>query len=75
MFCYRKIVLWRCQKKSQMTTKKFQTIIQSKKELKWIPIIANADFWHTNPLFTFPIWWKGKIIAKNGEVKIEILEH
>jgi muramoyltetrapeptide carboxypeptidase LdcA involved in peptidoglycan recycling len=30
-------------------------IIQTKKELAHIPVIANVDFGHTNPIITFPI--------------------
>ena len=32
-----------------------QEMIASKPELAHIPIIANASFGHTTPIFTFPI--------------------
>jgi muramoyltetrapeptide carboxypeptidase len=38
-----------------MTIEKLRYIISTKEELKMIPVIANADFGHTNPMITFPI--------------------
>ena len=55
------IVIWRFQKNNKMTKELFKKIIDSKVELKNIPIIWNIDFWHTTPFFTFPIWWRVKI--------------
>jgi muramoyltetrapeptide carboxypeptidase LdcA involved in peptidoglycan recycling len=49
-------------------------IVKTKKELNNIPIIANADFGHTTPIFTFPIGGKVKIEATLNSATIEILE-
>ena len=68
------IVIGRFQKKAEMSIEKLKYIIQTKKELKSIPIIANADFGHSNPFITFPIGGTVKISALN-KVKIEILNH
>ena len=40
-----------------------------------IPVIAEADFGHTTPQFTFPIGGRGKLSAVNGKVSFTILEH
>lgn len=69
------IVIGRFQKKSEMTLEKIKYIISTKKELEYIPVISNADFGHTTPMITFPIGGKAKMYAKNGKVKLEILEH
>ncbi len=69
------IVIGRFQKKVEMTTEKLKFIIQTKKELKSIPVIANADFGHSNPFITFPIGGTVKISALKGKTKIEILKH
>jgi muramoyltetrapeptide carboxypeptidase len=69
------IVIGRFQKKAEMTIDKLKFIIQTKKELKSIPVIANADFGHSNPLVTFPIGGKVKISALKGKAIIEILTH
>jgi len=68
------IVFGRFQKKAEMTIEKLKYIIQTKKELKSIPIIANADFGHSNPFITFPIGGTVKMSTK-GKAKIEILKH
>lgn len=75
-FCWVKwIVIWRTQPGTDMTREKMEYIISTKKELKNIPVIANVDFWHTNQLITFPIWWTAKIISDKSNPSIEILIH
>ncbi|MCR4329706.1 MAG: LD-carboxypeptidase [Candidatus Roizmanbacteria bacterium] len=70
----RGIVIGRFQKASNMTNNLLQQIINSKKELRDIPVIAQADFGHTDPKFTFPVGGYAKILA--GEhLRIEITEH
>lgn len=56
------VVIGRCQKNSEMNVDKWKMLLGTKKELKDIPIIINADFGHTTPIFTFPI---------GGDVKID----
>lgn len=51
----RGMVLGRFQIESKITTELLQIIIDTKRELTNIPVIAHADFGHTLPLFTFPI--------------------
>jgi len=70
----RGIVIGRFQKKSHITQTSLQRVISTKKALENIPIVANADFWHTSPIVTFPIWGMVRLeIAES--VKIKILEH
>jgi muramoyltetrapeptide carboxypeptidase LdcA involved in peptidoglycan recycling len=69
------IVFGRFQKKAEMTIEKLKYIIQTKKELKSIPIVANVDFGHSNPFITFPIGGTVKISALKNKVQIEILKH
>ena len=69
------VVVGRFQKKAEMTLEKLKFIIQTKKELKSMPIIANADFGHSNPFITFPIGGTVKISTLKGKAKIEILKH
>lgn len=51
----RGIVLGRAEKSCDMTPQKWEMMIKNKEELKNIPVIADADFGHTTPIFTFPI--------------------
>jgi len=50
-------------------------MIRGKEELKSIPVIANADFGHTTPQFTFPIGGKGRLAVADGKVSFTVLEH
>jgi muramoyltetrapeptide carboxypeptidase LdcA involved in peptidoglycan recycling len=69
------IVIGRFQKKSEMNIDKLKYIISTKKELDNIPVIVDADFGHTTPIFTFPIGGKARMYAKGNEVKLEMIEH
>lgn len=69
------IIIGRFQKKTDITIEKLKYILKTKEELKSIPIIANVDFGHTNPLITFPIWGTVKILAQDDEATIEIINH
>lgn len=66
------IVLGRAEKASEMTHEKWKAIIQNKQELTNVPVIADADFGHTTPIFTFPIGGMAKLIANDNELKLTI---
>ena len=66
------IVFGRAQLGSKMTNEKWKLMIKTKEKLKNIPIIINADFGHTTPIFTFPIGGKCYLEAMNNKVKIII---
>ncbi|WP_404302341.1 S66 peptidase family protein [Paenibacillus sp. DP01] len=68
------IIIGRFQKASHMTEELLRQIICSKRELASIPVIADVDFGHTTPQFTYPIGGKVLIRARNGRVGIEICE-
>lgn len=69
------IVIWRFQNKSTIDRNLLEKIISTKKELKKLPIIANVNFGHTNPICTFPIGGVCRIVAQEGKNKIDILTH
>jgi len=70
----RGILIGRFEKKFNIDLEKLKFIINTKSELKNIPIIANADFGHTNPIFTFPVGGWCEMSASKGSVKIELFE-
>ena len=43
-------------------------MIASKPELAHIPIIANASFGHTTPIFTFPIGGRAKLFLTRKNI-------
>lgn len=71
----RGIVIGRFESKSGMTLEKLRKIIQTKKELEHLPVIANVDFGHTTPMITFPIGGTVELEAYKGKAKINIIEH
>jgi len=68
------LVLGRFQENTEMTLEKLKYIIETKKELQNMPIIANVDFGHTNPLFTFPIGGTASLKVSD-EVELKIIKH
>lgn len=69
------MVIGRFEIKSKITREKLMAIIKSKKELVNMPVIADADFGHTQPMITFPIGGEAKISASGSSIKIEITKH
>jgi muramoyltetrapeptide carboxypeptidase LdcA involved in peptidoglycan recycling len=49
--------------------------MQTKRGLTGIPIIANADFGHTNPIFTFPVGGTARLEASENIIKLTIVSH
>lgn len=71
----RGLVLGRFQKTSGITDEKIHALITSKPELQGLPVMANVDFGHTDPLITFPIGGQVKIVANEKDSKITIVKH
>ena len=69
------IVIGKFQKKVDINIEKLKYIISSKKELANIPIIANVNFGHTNPIITFPIGGRGSLKVKDNQIELKISEH
>lgn len=69
------IVIGRFEKKTKMTNDLLQKIIKTKKELTNLPVIANVDFGHTDPIITFPVGGATKINVTTSKSTIEINEH
>lgn len=66
------LIIGRFQKKTGINFNKLKYIIESKKELKGIPIIANVNFGHTNPIITFPIGGTVSLkVTDNVDLKIK----
>ncbi len=66
------IVLGRAEKSSDMNAEKWTAMIKNKRELSNIPVIADADFGHTTPLFTFPIGGNARMISESENVELYI---
>ena len=64
------IVIGRFQKGSKVTREELEFILNNKKELAELPIIANVDFGHSTPLLTIPIG--GTATINDGQLGLEI---
>lgn len=69
------IVIGRFQKATKMTNPLLQKIIKTKKELEHLPVIANVDFGHTDPIISFPIGGNVKLKFYQGQSAITITQH
>jgi muramoyltetrapeptide carboxypeptidase len=69
------LVLGRFQKASEMTKEKLIKIIRTKQELQHIPVIANVNFGHVSPIFTFPIGGTCQLRAFNKHMELVIKAH
>jgi muramoyltetrapeptide carboxypeptidase LdcA involved in peptidoglycan recycling len=68
-------VIGRFQKNAKISLDELKYILQTKSYLANIPIIANADFGHTNPMFTFPIGGKARLEANEEGIRLTIVSH
>lgn len=66
------IVIGRAVKAAEMNYNKWVNIIETKKQLKNIPIVINANFGHTTPIFTFPIGGTAELVAQNNKISLKI---
>lgn len=62
------IVIGRFQVGSKMTREIMTKIVSAKEDLSGIPVIANVNFGHTDPLFTFPIGGEVIVDTKDGGI-------
>tara|TARA_Y100000590_G_scaffold470719_1_gene668405 strand:+ start:14144 stop:15130 length:987 start_codon:yes stop_codon:yes gene_type:complete len=64
------ILIGRFQKGSLVTKEELTTVISNIGALRSIPVIANLDFGHTTPIFTFPVG--GEVTLAQEEENISI---
>ena len=64
------IVIGRFQKGSKVTREQLEFILNNKKELADLPILANVDFGHSTPLLTIPIG--GTATLKDGQLSLSL---
>jgi muramoyltetrapeptide carboxypeptidase LdcA involved in peptidoglycan recycling len=69
------IVFGKFQRASNMDQDTLKAIIESKRELDDVPIVAGASFGHTTPQFTFPIGGYGRLHAGGDAVRLSIEVH
>ncbi|MBI2087104.1 MAG: LD-carboxypeptidase [Candidatus Zambryskibacteria bacterium] len=71
----RGIVIGRFQNASEIKKGYLIKIIKSKKELGRIPVLANVDFGHTDPMITFPIGGEAQLVVSDKKSVLKIIKH
>jgi muramoyltetrapeptide carboxypeptidase len=66
------VLIGRFQNDTNMTEAALQKIISSKEELRHLPVIANVNFGHIQPIATIPFGGKATILANGADTKIII---
>ncbi len=71
----RGIVIGRFENASEIEMEHLIKVIKSKKELDRIPVLANIDFGHTEPMITFPIGGKVRLTVSPEGSTLKIVGH
>lgn len=71
----RGVVLGRFQRASGMTPELLRGLVESKPELRGLPILANVDFGHTSPMIAFPIGGEAEVVADPSAPALRITRH
>jgi len=71
----RALLIGRFHPASNIDLNLLKEIIRRKNALAHLPIIANLDFGHTNPIFTFPVGGKVKILADLDSPMLVLIDH
>jgi muramoyltetrapeptide carboxypeptidase LdcA involved in peptidoglycan recycling len=69
------MVIGKFQRASNMDQDTLTAIVESKRELDRMPVVAGASFGHTTPQFTFPTGGYGGLHARDGTVRLFIDIH
>lgn len=71
----RAVLIGRFQGASGVNRELLAHIVATKPELNGVPVLANVDVGHTNPLYTFPIGGDCYVTADPGAVEIVLTRH
>ena len=69
------IVIGRFEKASEVALEQLKKAILAKAELRRMPVVANVDFGHTDPMITFPIGGRAELIVSGKKADLTIVEH
>ena len=66
------VLIGRFQAEVDMTRTKLQHIVDSNQRLRGVPVIANLDFGHTDPILTIPVGGQAWVTATHEDCTLEI---
>jgi muramoyltetrapeptide carboxypeptidase LdcA involved in peptidoglycan recycling len=71
----RAVLIGRFHPKSKMTSDLLAHIVATKPQLHGLPVLADLDVGHTNPLYTFPVGGECYLAADPGAVEVALTVH
>lgn len=71
----RGLIVGRFQRQSGVDQEVLRHIVTSAPQLAGVPVLANVDVGHTNPLYTFPVGGSCYLAAEPGAVEIVLTRH
>lgn len=71
----RGLVIGRFQRASKMTRPLLEQIVASQPALRGLPVLANVDFGHTNPLATLPIGGEAALTGAARDAQLVLRRH
>ncbi|GAA0270243.1 S66 peptidase family protein [Cryptosporangium japonicum] len=71
----RGLVVGRFLRRTGMTQEVLRHVVTTAPQLAGVPVLANVDVGHTNPLYTFPVGGSCYLAAEPGAVEIVLTRH
>lgn len=68
----RGLLIGRFQREVGMTADRLQTILRNVRSLASVPVLANVDFGHTDPILTLPVGGHARVAATSGSSEFEV---
>ncbi len=71
----RGLVIGRFQTASGVTRGLLTELVERTPQLAGVPVVANTDVGHTNPLFTFPVGGRARLLADPSDPRLVLTRH
>jgi len=71
----RGLVIGRFQRQTEMSQELLRHIVTTAPQLAGVPVLANVDVGHTNPIYTFPVGGSCYVAAEPGAVEVVLTRH
>ncbi|MDQ3537729.1 MAG: microcin C7 resistance protein MccF-like protein [Actinomycetota bacterium] len=69
------LVIGRFQRASGVSRQRLAQLIADIPQLHGVPVVANVDVGHTNPLFTFPIGGAARLVGDPEDTHLVLTRH
>ncbi len=69
------LVIGGFERASRMTRQLLEQIVSTKTQLRGVPVVANVDFGHTDPLLTLPVGGRVSVAATDAHADLLLTQH